>query len=209
MTAKYTDQIFNIKSVREIMSNGKKQNWDSKFAALHLLLEQIRESYHQLQDEKQKSFLEVVVGAAIFYLPSTIGLHFSGYTSVAAMKGFIKGQRRVKDHIYPRKQAAVELLNQSFSVEELKNKYHNELAQFMYVTSTENSLLVNFHQDHSDHDSAMTANRIEKFPSAEQGKFKNHKELNDFMLYIRKHDVDNIDVQQLGSLLDEFRKQSA
>lgn len=191
------------------MKKGTKENWESKFEALHLLLEQIREKYQQLQDEKQKSFLEVVVGAAIFYLPSTLGLHFSGYTSVAALKAYIKGQRRVKDHIYPRKQAAVELLNQSYSLEEIKNKYHEQLAQFMYVTSTENSLLVNFHHNHTDHDTAMTANKIEKFPSAEQGKFKNHKELNDFMVYIRSHDVDNIDVQKLSNLLDEFRKQAA
>lgn len=191
------------------MARSKNQNWDSKFEALHLLLEQIREKYQQLQDEKQKSFLEVVVGAAIFYLPSKLELHFSGYTSVAALKAFIRGQRRVKDHIYPRKQAAVELLNQSYSLEELRNKYHEQLAQFMYVTSTENSLLVNFHQNHADHDTALTANRIEKFPSAAQGKFRNHKELNDFLVYIREQDVDVLDVLQLGNLLDEFRRRSA
>ena len=209
MTAKHIDNIFELKNVKEIMPKGKKQHWDSKFEALHLLLEQIREKYHQLDDEKQKSFLEVVVGAAIFYLPSTLGLHFSGYTSVAALKGYVKGQRRVKDHIYPRKQAAVALLNQSFSLDDLKVKYHQELAQFMYVTSTENSLLVNFHQDHSDHDTAMAANSIQKFPMAQQGKFRNHKELNDFIVHIRQYDVDALDVQQLSQLLDEFRKKAA
>ncbi len=66
MTAKQINNIFELKNVKEIMPKGKKQNWDSKFTALHLLLEQIREKYHQLDDEKHKSFLEVVVGAANF-----------------------------------------------------------------------------------------------------------------------------------------------
>jgi hypothetical protein len=108
---------------------------DMKFTAFNLLLDQIRETYNKIEDENQKSFLQVVVGAAIFYLPSLTS-HFNGFISINALKGYLKKERRVKDHIYPRKLAAKELLSKKFSLEELKVKYHDHLAQFMYITSS-------------------------------------------------------------------------
>lgn len=71
---------------------------EMKFNALKNLLDQIREHYHQTTELNQRSFLEIVVGAAIFYLPS-LNSHFNGFISIGALKGYLKGDRRVKDHL--------------------------------------------------------------------------------------------------------------
>lgn len=177
---------------------------DKKFLAIHLLLEQIRDQYHQNEDEQQRSFIEVVIGAAIFYLPC-LNEHFCGYISLAAVKGYLKGQRRVKDHIYPRKLAARELLAMPMTVEGLKSRYHDHLAQYMYVTSTENSLLVNFYEVHDDHDLALNALQIQKFPQPGQDKFKSHKELNNFLAFLEGKNIQSSTIDDLSALLKEYR----
>jgi|LakMenE01Jun11ns_1017448.scaffolds.fasta_scaffold9923468_3 hypothetical protein len=175
-----------------------------KFEALKLLLDQVRDKYHQTEEPLQRSFLLTVIGAAIFYLPS-LNAHFSGYISVAALKGFIRGQRRVKDHIFPRKRAASELLSRDFSLKDLKSKYHDHLAEFMYVTYSENSQLINFYEEHDDHNSALEAFQIEKFPMAGVERFSSHRELDQFILFLRGKQVENKTTEDLNNLLGEFR----
>jgi hypothetical protein len=177
---------------------------DMKFSALNVLLDQIRESYNQIEDPNQKSYLEVVIGAAIFYLPS-LNAHFNGYISVSSLKGYLKKERRVKDHIYPRKSAARELLSRAFTLEELKEKYHDHLAQFMYITSSENSVLVNYYEEHENHDTAMEAFQIEKFPTNEAEKFVSHNELDKFILFLGGKNVQGMNKDDLMNLLRKFR----
>lgn len=175
-----------------------------KFVALKILLDQMREEYNNMDNPQQRSFIEVVIGAAIFYLPTT-HTHFSGFISIEAIKGYKNGNRLVKDHIFPRKLAAKELLRKSYSLEELMLKYHDELSQFMYVTSRENSLLVNYYEDHDSHDDALNAFQIGKFPVTESDKFTSHKELSSFLSFIENKRIDNSGVDDLMVLLNEFR----
>ena len=175
-----------------------------KFTALNVLLDQIRETYTQIEDPNQRSYLEVVIGAAIFYLPS-LNAHFNGFISINALKGYLKKERRVKDHIYPRKLAARELLSRKLTLEELMSRYHDHLAQYMYITSSENSILVNYYEEHENHDLAMEAFQIEKFPTNEVDKFKSHNELDKFLLFLNGKNVQGMEREEIMGLLREFR----
>jgi len=176
-----------------------------KFIALNNLLDQIRETYHQTEEPNQRSYLEVVLGAAIFYLPS-LNSHFNGFISVAALKGYLKGERRVKDHIYPRKRAARELFSKKITVEELTERYTNNLALYMYITSSENSRLINYYEYYEDHDKAMEALGIEKFPTNIKEKFKSHTELNKFIEFLDAEAAQKMTKEKLMEFLKEFRK---
>jgi hypothetical protein len=177
---------------------------DMKFVALNVLLNQIRETYNQIEDSNQKSYLEVVIGAAIFYLP-TLNSHFNGFISINALKGYLKNERRVKDHIYPRKLAAKTLLKNPLSLDALKKQYHDELAKFMYITSSENSILVNYYEEYVDHDQAMEAFQIVKFPTSNEEKFISHNELDKFILFLGGKNVQGKNKEELMELLQEFR----
>ena len=175
-----------------------------KFEALKLVLDQVRDKYHETEEPLQKSYLLTVIGAAVFYLPS-LNSHFSGFISVAALKGYLNGKRRVKDHIFPRKRAASVLLNKELSVEELKSKYHNHLAEFMYVTYSENSQLINYYEEHDSYDQALDAFEIEKFPLPGVERFSSHRELDLFILFVRDRKGKNKSKDELNNLLHEFR----
>jgi len=175
-----------------------------KFIALKKLLDRVRDEYKSMDDPQQKSYIEVVIGAAIFYLP-THHTHFSGYISIEALRGYKHGNRLVKDHIFPRKLAAKELLGKSFSLEELMAKYHDELSQFMYVTSRENSLLVNYYETHDSHDDALASFQIGKFPVNKTEKFSTHKELSSFLAFIEDKRTDKSSLDDLMRFLREFR----
>ena len=182
----------------------EEQQRTMKFTALHRLLEQIREPYANMQDPIQKSYLEVVIGAAIFYLPS-LNIHFNGYISIAALKGYLNQERRVKDHIFPRKLAAKKLLEKPYSLEELMQEYHSALATFMYITPTENSNLVNYYETHENHDEAMLALQIEKFPIQASEKFKNHTELGQFIQELSPAAAMKMSANELMDSLRAFR----
>ena len=175
-----------------------------KFEALKLVLDQVRDKYHETEEPLQKSYLLTVIGAAVFYLPS-LNSHFSGFISVAALKGYLNGKRRVKDHIFPRKRAASVLLNKELSVEELKSKYHDHLAEFMYVTYSENSQLINYYEEHDSYDQALDAFEIEKFPLPGVERFSSHRELDLFILFVRDRKGKNKSKDELNNLLHEFR----
>jgi hypothetical protein len=177
---------------------------EMKFTALNLLLDQIRETYTKIEDPNQRSYLEVVIGAAIFYLPS-LNAHFNGFISINALKGYLKKERRVKDHIYPRKLAARELLSSKLTLDELTSRYHDHLAQFMYITSSENSILVNYYEEHENHDLAMEAFQIEKFPTNDVDKFKSHNELDKFIIFLNGKNVQGMTKEEIMLLLKEFR----
>lgn len=179
---------------------------ESKFRALWNILNAVRPVYQQTENEQERSYMETVVGAAVFYLPN-LNEHFSGYISLNALIGYVSGNRRVKDHMYPRKLAARDLLAQELTAEELKERYHLHLAQFMYVTATENSMLVNYYEEHEGHDQALAAFQIHKFPGDGHEKFKDHRELEDFISLLRPSELRGIDLFGLHELLRTFRDQ--
>ena len=177
---------------------------ESKFRALWNILNAIRPVYLQIENEQERSFMETVVGAAVFYLPN-LNEHFSGFISMNALIGYVNGSRRVKDHMYPRKLAARDLLAQELSIEDLKTRYHSHLAQCMYVTATENSMLVNYYEEHEDHDQALVAFQIHKFPGQGHEKFRDHKELEEFIGFLRPTDVRAANLELLHEKLVAFR----
>jgi hypothetical protein len=175
-----------------------------KFRALNSLLDQIRETYHKIKEPTQRSYFETVIGAAIFYLPS-LNSHFNGFISLNALKEYLNGQRRVKDHIYPRKLAAIELLKEKMTLDELEDRYHSQLATFMYMTSSENIMLVNYYESYNSHDEAMQSLGIEKFPLNPNEKFESHIELDKFIETIDKKTSKHMSSKEFMQLLRAFR----
>ena len=153
-----------------------------KLSALHAMTEALRPWYAQASAAEQ-SYLETVLGAAVFYLPQAVA-HFGGYISLACLQGCLEDERRVKDHIYPRKRAGRHLLTTPFTATGLHDLYHSELARFMYLTPLENSRMVNFYETHEDHDAALEALGIVKFPFSGQEPFRSHGEFKEFLRYV-------------------------
>ncbi len=176
-----------------------------KFKALWKMLGPMRPAYGSAIDPRERSFMETVVGAAVFYLPTSVD-HFSGHMSRASIAGFLEGRRIVKDHIYPRKLAGRTLLESEFTLEELMHIHHTKLAIFMYVSAEENSLLVNYYENHTDHDEAMKALGIEKFPSAAGDRFKDHREKKEFLKSLSDLKGREPSLDILEKRLKEFRK---
>jgi hypothetical protein len=176
-----------------------------KFKALWRMLGPMRSVYRSTSDPRERSFMETVVGAAVFYLPTSVD-HFSGHMSRAAIAGYLEGRRIVKDHIFPRKLAGRTLLESEFTLDELVHIHHTKLAIFMYVSAEENSLLVNYYENHTDHDQAMKALGIEKFPSATGERFRDHKEKREFMKSLAKLNGREPSLDQLEKRLKEFKK---
>jgi hypothetical protein len=174
-----------------------------KLTALHAMTEALRPWYAKASAEEQ-SYLETVVGAAVFYLPQSVD-HFGGSISLACLQGCLEDERRVKDHVYPRKRAGRHLLTTSFTATELHDLYHGELARFMYLTPSENSRMVNFYESHEDHDSALEALGIVKFPGAEQEPFHSHTEFREFLKYLIREGLRLEDEDAAVRALEAFR----
>ena len=175
-----------------------------KLTALHAMTAALQPFYEQASAEEQ-AYLETVVGAAVFYLPQSVE-HFDGHISLECLRGCLEEERRVKDHIYPRKRAGRHLLTNTFSPNELHDLYHHELARFMYLTPSENSKMVNYYETYDDHDSALYALDIVKFPSNCREPFLHHGEFRNFLRYLARTGVKKLeDVEEANSILDDFR----
>jgi hypothetical protein len=176
-----------------------------KLNALHGMVNAIRELYARSSAEEQV-YLETVIGAAVFYLPQSVD-HFAGYMSIEALRNTIEDERRVKDHIFPRKRAGRHLLTTPLTQAQLHEKYHNELARFMYLTPSENARMVNYHDAYEDHDTAMEALGIVKFPFAGQPPFTGNKEIKSFAALLVQENISPDDQDALRSALDSLRTQ--
>jgi hypothetical protein len=75
----------------------------------------------------------------------------------------------------------------------------------MYLTYSENSQLINFYEEHDDHNSALEAFQIEKFPMSGVERFSSHRELDQFVFFLRDKQVENKSTEELNYLLNEFR----
>jgi len=174
-----------------------------KLKSIHALTEAIRPWYAQANEEEQ-SYLDTVLGAAVFYLPHSVA-HFNGFISLACLQGCLEEKRKVKDHIFPRKRTGRRLLTAPITVEELQNLYHNELAQFMYLTPSENARMVNYYETYDDHDAALVALGIIKFPAVGQNPFYSHSELGNFLKYLVRIGVELENMETARRALDDFR----
>lgn len=178
-----------------------------KFHVLKEIIDALKPGYLAKVDESEKAYFETIIGAAIFYLPTSVN-HFSGYISIGAVNSHLKNEKKVRDHISPRKFVARKLLSEpSVSAEALMNDYYNSYAQFMYVAPSENSLLVNYFENHSTYDDALVALQIEKFPANQDPKFQSNNELNRFLRFIEDQDSNSIDLAMATVLLQQFRNQ--
>ena len=177
-----------------------------KLTALHAMTEALRPWYAKASAEEQ-AYLETVVGAAVFYLPQSVD-HFGGFISLACLQGCLEDERRVKDHVYPRKRAGRYLLTTPFTSVELHDLYHGELARFMYLTPSENSKMVNFYESHEDHDAALEALGIVKFPTSGQDPFRSHGEFREFLRYVVRKGIRFEDVDAASDALEAFRSKS-
>lgn len=102
----------------------------------------------------QKALLETMIGAAIWYLPSSAEL-YSGYISVTAIEMVNGGtpiSKLTQEHKFPRKQAGKKLLSETYK--KFKNKevqlydlYINEFGKFNLVVKSENRDLIPFQGD--------------------------------------------------------------
>ena len=117
--------------------------------------------------DDQKALLETVIGAAIWYLPSSAEL-YSGYISKNALEEIKRGtplSKLTQEHKYPRKQAGKILLKEKYKdiIEKkvsLYDLYMSEFGQFNYVIKNENRALVKF-QKTDEHADAYTNAGIE------------------------------------------------
>ena len=120
------------------------QQLNNKCEALLHLVKGIQEFYKSTNDTN-KSFIETTVGAAIWYLPKTKDLLFTGKISKEAMK---KGEKS-EDHLYPRKITAQEILqfdweDENNPVETLSNLYIQKYGRYNYVSKMENKRLIKY-----------------------------------------------------------------
>lgn len=116
----------------------KKNKAESKFNVTFDLIQTLRQTWLKSNDY-EKGFIEIILGAIIFYLPTNKD-SFSGMIFENASN--ISNELRVKEHQYPRKISAKELLlNPPKNVDKLKEMYYNKYGIWNLVTKDENNKL--------------------------------------------------------------------
>ena len=186
-------------------------DFDSRYKAFYSIYERMLPIYPQLNDQ-EKSFIEVSLGASLFYLPQKVNASWSGQVSKTLLYDSITDQetpnRFVKDHIYSRKRAAKDLLNNWCSFEEFCERYDSIYRKFSYVTYNENMLLVNWHEDSNSYEEAILKKEIYLINLKLMG--IEHNQRNKFLEYCRN--ISEIDwssdnhtfERQLNSVVNEF-----
>tara|TARA_B110000240_G_C13341819_1_gene385843 strand:+ start:101 stop:613 length:513 start_codon:yes stop_codon:yes gene_type:complete len=127
---------------------------DRKCKLLEILILDMTKRYSDLENdfnlsneskEEGKAFLETIIGAAIFYLPGGKKL-FNNQISKDAWNSGKPKSKLTKEHFYPRKWSAKQLLTQDVihfkgDGETLKQLYLNKYGLYNLVTSKENTSL--------------------------------------------------------------------
>lgn len=112
--------------------------------------------YDTKTNEDQKRLIETVLGAAIWYLPNDLDL-WTGKISEEALKLINQGtniNKLTKEHEFPRKLAAKEVLNSELpnikkSDSRLYELYTKKYGRWNLVTPKENKILGKFQKDTS------------------------------------------------------------
>lgn len=129
------------------------QKLRERCATLAELIPRMAQVYRSdLNTANQLHFIETILGAAIWYLPSLKLQLWTGQISVQAVRGCHPGSgistpKFTEDHVIPRKYAAQELLERDWSgvvdvAAALEKLYLDRYGQFHYVTPRENKILV-------------------------------------------------------------------
>lgn len=117
-----------------------KNKLDTRCKVLEKIIESISKIYLDKETtEEQKAFVETIIGAAIWYLPQTLK-YWTGKISMDAKESLNQNKkaRLTKEHQYPRKLAAKELLTKKSSNIPIMQLYETTYAQFNIVTPREN-----------------------------------------------------------------------
>jgi hypothetical protein len=147
------DVVMQIPPVLEI-EQPEKTTRDRKLSArchtLATAVRAIKSVYNDnLNQKTQKDFVETMIGAAIWYLPQA-GELWTGMISMDALEALragTKATKLTKDHNYPRKCAARELLEMSdeqLTEESVLHLYKTRYGRFNFVTNEENRRLVKY-----------------------------------------------------------------
>lgn len=183
-----------------------KKDQREKLSVYYELLNHVRPLFSTQTSEIRQSFLSTVFGAGLFYLPHGVK-HWIGKISRSCLIEQITGsERKVRDHIFPRKAAANHLLTNELTNEEFETFYMEEVAPFMYVTPKENSQLINYYKNFDHYNDALQEFGIIPFPPDEHT-FTSPKELNQFISFCSERKLTRsggID-EYLDRLYEEFR----
>jgi hypothetical protein len=104
----------------------------------------------------QKHYMETIIGAALWYLPTSKEL-WTGGISVQALADFQAGSgvakpRLTEDHEYPRKVSGLELMRRAWQDVEpttaMLELYLQKYGRYNYITPLENKVLVKFQKAH-------------------------------------------------------------
>ena len=104
----------------------------------------------------QRHYIETILGAALWYLPTSKELWTRGI-SIHALADFhpdsdVAKPRLTEDHEFPRKVAAVELMRRAWDERNppiaMLELYLQKYGRYNYITPTENKLLVKFQTTH-------------------------------------------------------------
>ena len=102
------------------------------------MLHALASSYISATDA-QKQFIETTIGAALFYLPANKSQHFTGCVS----EEYLNGGKECKEHLYPRKYSARQLLiNPPADIDELIDICNHKYLQYNITTPAENRRLL-------------------------------------------------------------------
>jgi len=130
--------------------DSKEQNkkLNDRCSILEKIVDSISNIYDNEANDDQKRLIETVIGAAIWYLPHG-DKYWTGYISEKAIEALRKNNlaKLTKEHQYPRKLSAKEILNKKMSNNILKEMYEEKYAKFNYVTPEENKKIANFQKE--------------------------------------------------------------
>jgi hypothetical protein len=151
-----------------LRANNQRAKLEGRCELLADVVESVGDLYHnEGTTEDQKGYLETIVGAALWYLPVPKEC-WTEKISVEAIrdhhpKSGLQEPKLTKDHEYPRKIAAADLLaRQAVDNGELKDEllllYENKYGRFNYVTPHENRSLMR-HQRRDAFEDPATAYR--------------------------------------------------
>jgi hypothetical protein len=108
--------------------------------------------FHEGTTDDQRKLIETTLGAAIFYLPQG-QKYWTGQISEGALDALRQdpGTTLTKEHQYPRKIAAKELLNDGYRISgkeiSLLNLYEEKYGKYNLVTPSENKRVSKFQRD--------------------------------------------------------------
>jgi len=192
-----------LEALCEITNRENTETQNRKIETVWELVNEIRRVYNNAGKE-EKDFIETVIGAAIFYLPHPVNECFNGYCSVSALNNALKESRVVKEHLVPRKRAGNSVLVKECSKDEFVKKIKDEYRIFMYLTSEENQLTINYE---GTHDEELTRLKIQKFPKRENSPFfKKHTLYKNFICWAKPKLSKNneLTIEEAEQWLDEF-----